>query len=135
MNVERLKILARYLVSRRVTPTHKFNLESWRYKTSCGTVCCAIGDATRIKKFKAEGLHFNTAAGTPEFGSYKSWAAAREFFELSKDQTYYLFYGVSTALVKGYPNGFDTTPKEVAARIRSFIKSGGKVELVSGEFV
>lgn len=136
-------------------PRKKFDFRSWsaldgeslidergdeaarsRFK-ACGTTACAIGWAASMPKFRR--LKFKLSReGEPSFvcstekhpgpQEYLGLGAISALFEISSDAAIFLFmpvgaaYPVST-LGMGLPK--TATPKQVAARIRKFVKKYG----------
>jgi hypothetical protein len=107
-------------------PEEKFNLSMWR--NSCGTVACAVGWAASDPGFKRAGFslrkHESSIWGNlhvPHYGEVNHWTAVEKFFGLSREQAEYLFLHLSYS-------GYDATPREVAERIRNFVKNGRQVE-------
>jgi len=139
MNKERLLVLANFLDT---VPTFKFDLTSWRHHPgadhyvqdsdlvdsnltdmTCGTTACAVGWACSIPEFNAQGLFWEDrpvyeVAGV--WGKHRSWGAVTGFFDLGTYDAEHLFtYDL-------YPFG-ERGPKDVAARIRTFVKDDGDV--------
>lgn len=81
---------------------------------SCGTTACALGWATTIPSFRRLGLKLNTDWNEVTMGEYRNFYAAALLFELSERDAMYLF-------APG-PSEVDATPKQVAKKIRQFVK-------------
>lgn len=119
----RLLKLARIL---RDVPRRSFNMASWR--SDCGTTACAIGHACADSGFKRAGLHlekkFDMYDSTtvsyfpvldiPGVGTFTDWEAVAAFFSLSQYNAKLLFL----------PNGIHRTPKQVAAKLELFVRTG-----------
>lgn len=120
-------------------PRKKFNLEYWISNQSdeqpttgtvneCGTAGCAIGWAMSDRGFRKAGLkptiddigffvrkHFITI---PYYKGAKNFEAVALFFGIEENQAEHLF------LDWYYPEqGNKTTPKQVAKKIRKFVKN------------
>src|ERR1700744_3436175 len=85
----------------------------------CGTVCCAIGEATFIPSLRKAGLSMirDRWGFSPVYKDYKDWDAVEKFFGLSERHAEYLFMDCS------YMDNTDTQPSTVAARIRELLAS------------
>ncbi len=85
MNSERLKLLADKLVEA------PFELDMFHWK--CGTAVCAGGLACMIPEFNKLGLCFSPRSGgfKPCFGWEVGYDALREFFDISLEDTLYIF--------------------------------------------
>jgi hypothetical protein len=126
MNKERLEKLANHLLTGQLG--HKnFNLDHWNtgFKqdesfNQCGTTGCAIGECPIIFP---EYWRFEPKDGlpilkqTPEKNNWGIvWECIMAFFEISHENTQYLFSNES------YELGGYTAKEEVAERILNFIK-------------
>ena len=130
---KRLAILERFL--RKEVPPRRFDMLTWisgakfcgivappeALHKECGSTACALGWATTIPAFKRAGLRFD--GGSPYFlppdtkyGSY-SFNAGAAFFHIRIEDANYLFEPSC------YPT-LNTTPTEVASRIRGLLKGG-----------
>lgn len=117
---QRLKILADFLDTK--VPAERFHLKLWSDegfpKNECGTAACAVGWATTIPEFAADGLHLEPWPGGGKctvlmFGAQAHWSAAERFFELEHFEAKHLF---------GENAYSDPTDKRaVVSRIRSFL--------------
>ena len=116
MHKQRLTALADRLNK---VPAAKFNIETW-----AGPCGCALYHAGRMPEFVKLGfdgeflpqyLPTESTKRVP-VGRYTGWQAAEAFFELSSDETAHLF---SEDAYRTKPG-----PKDVAARIRAFVKKG-----------
>lgn len=119
----RLLILADHLDRMKPEKTGRhFSLGIWytdRDRTAnCGTACCAVGEAAHIPKLKRLGLGLTPGVWgrAPQFKRWTSWDAVEKFFRISVKDAMYLFQG------SNYPR--NATPKDVAARIRTFVEQG-----------
>lgn len=131
MNIRRLNILADFLET---VPPARFNIAAWEItpaEAECGFAGCALGWATKIPAFQAEGLHMHnpgTDYAAPEVKDEsgheaRGFSCAQTFFELSDWQADHLFYGVT------YPNYEDCppTPADVVVRIREMVAGASVV--------
>lgn len=109
MNTKRLLKLADHLET---VPRSKFYLSVW----SCGTQACAIGHACSIPSFKRAGLKLKLWFGIlkPSFDNQTGFSAAMAFFDLTWPEIDRLFAASGPS--------DRTTPKQVAKRIREFVK-------------
>ena len=119
----RLLILADRLeaIAKRPPKGRTFELSAWLRKEPCGTVCCAVGEAMLIPRFKKLGLgmkanHMDAHCFSPHFRNDTGWSAVDAFFGLSGKQAEKLFSPVNYSLE-------DRNPSTVAARLREFVKS------------
>lgn len=140
-HINRLLKLADHLetVSKRV-----FNLQSWK-QSNCQTTACAVGCACEIPSFRKAGLKLvfdyyeegacddgngndcNIKYFRPVFGDLVSWDAVEEFFGLNLYEAEYLFQS------KNYATETNTTPKQVAKRIRELVKNKQAGNILSGD--
>ena len=119
---ERLRRLADEL--RKPMPaTIDFDLTAWReelhdeHTNVCITVCCAVGLATMVPEFSAEGfVAIRNADGelVPTFEGLRAFDAASRFFGLDAKDTHWLLQRSS------YPG--DPKPEDVAARIDAILR-------------
>lgn len=125
MNRERLFLAASHLDT---VPPEVFDMDAWAVRTSCGTVCCALGHACDVPAFKAAGLRLDWGRGHDE--AYvlldiphtlcEGYHAAAALFGIDCSDAHYLFDP------DRYEQGHDeqgnsrVTPANVAARIREF---------------
>lgn len=107
INTKRLALLAYYLPS---IPVNQFDLTGW--------IRCAMGWATKVPEFAELGFTyvFNGAADVPYYKDETSWYAVEKFFGLTNHEAETLFSMFC------YTTGGRTTPKQVAARIKQFLK-------------
>lgn len=92
----------------------------------CGYSACAIGWATMMPEFKAEGFgfewhhsHFDGYTFRPHFEGEANWEAVQKFFGITYDH--------ATELFSAYEYGLDAddiTPEMVACRIDRLITTG-----------
>jgi hypothetical protein len=124
MKSERLLKLANFLEND--VPPPRFKMDEWSDTRDfapevCGTAACAIGWATTIPAFRIEGFTGKQSDQAnivyPSYRSYESWEAVEKFFGLGKRKAEYLFDD------ENYPGA--PTPKQVAKRIRKFVKDAG----------
>lgn len=99
--------------------TRKFSLLTWFNKSTalgCGTTCCAVGEGVLIPEFRKLGFGLKKTAGVlvPRFGRYQNWQAVEKFFRIDRMQAEHLFSW------QAYRD-FDTSPSDVALRIRNFV--------------
>lgn len=119
MHIHRLLRLADILDS---VPKDRFDIKRWR--SSCGTVECAIGHAANDDYFKELGLtldsppEYPTGAYsegfTPRFKEKRGINAVADLFGITPSDAEYLFVGES----------YDTPevdPSDVAQRIRLYV--------------
>lgn len=119
---QRLAKLATFLYR---VPAARFEMGTWKdshnevlsLSSSCGTQACAIGWSTIL--FEADGFHFapndNIPSYTKNDGNLYYWEAVEAFFGLRKVQASELF---------GSLQNRDRGPRQVAKRIKSFLKTG-----------
>lgn len=120
---KRLLILAEHLekIAKRCPKNRRFNMGLWFVEEHdarghrCGTSGCAIGEAVLIPEFKALGLKISENQEPVYKGDF-SWMAVERFFGLTSHEATCLFS------YEGYISRHDTTPDEVAAAIREFVK-------------
>lgn len=97
---EKLNLLAEHL--KKVKP-ETFKMNTWyesenpnEEEWTCGTAACAFGHACFIPEFKEEGLHItvyeNSNLGTPVFKDWRDIRAAENFFRITTEEAYHLFY-------------------------------------------
>lgn len=124
MNAERLLKLAELLETK--VSRKSFNFDVFYMtdeKKECGYVACAIGHAmidpwfTRrgFKKGKRSRTVFNKDHATPHYKGKYGWDAVENFFDLSFEEAIFLF--------TNYYSQERVTPKQVAKRIRKFVKN------------
>jgi hypothetical protein len=116
MKAKRLLRLADWLDRIAKTPpkTREFNLFYWKQNRACGTVCCAVGEASLIPEFKKAGLK---VAPYPEFKGTNGWDAVKRFFDINYLDVIHLFAATS------YGPDEVSEPAVVADRIRKFVAS------------
>lgn len=111
MHKQRLLLLADRLDA---VPPAKFNIDTWAGCLPCG---CALYHAGRMPEFAKLGFD---GAILPRYEHkgvlLAGWQAADAFFGFTGTESLYLFSGTSYKKKPG--------PKEVAARIRAFVKKG-----------
>lgn len=131
--IRRLETLATFLETK--VPRKHFDMGSWVQHTSpagdrtfvlpkgegltdCGAAACAFGWATTIPAFKRAGLRLKVSRRFNEtdvtFGKARDFLAAQRFFGITEVEAERLFHPWA------YANR-DTTPKQVAKRIRKFV--------------
>lgn len=88
----------------------------------CGMKACALGWGCSVPSFRRAGLRWmlqtswsKNGAFVPTYDGVTSMDAARLFFDLKDDQTYYLFRDVDA-----------TTPKQWARLCRKFIRDNSR---------
>jgi hypothetical protein len=124
----RLRLLAEHLEKIAATPPEKrkrmFGLEMWVYTYSCGTVACACGEATYIKRFQALGFRQHKDFGVQFVSKSKKtrkygWDAVQSFFGINHDQAVTMF------TTSGFrKRGYDyATVADVARTLREFIET------------
>lgn len=129
INAKRLLKLADYLET---VPRKAFNIESWMSRSAnkpegknpgeCGFAGCAVGWAAHAKLFRG----FRMNGGFPIYKDTFSWPAVGVVFGLGlcsplpSDDAAHLFSSYT------YPQG-KATPKQVAIRIRKFVRDHSKV--------
>ena len=97
-----------------------FNMDTWfdwDYE-GCGTTACALGHACSIPSFRKAGLRMRSDPVDenyyyPDFNGMEGLEAASEFFDIDFEGACSLFYSRGPE-----------TPKQVAKRIRKFVKTG-----------
>jgi len=82
---------------------------------NCGATACACGYAGLDLWFNEQGFR-TTQGGTVQYGEKQSWGAVEDFFDLTVEESHYLFTGDYDEYV---------SPDMVATRIELFIKRGG----------
>ena len=95
-----------------------FDMCVWRYDTECGAVACAVGHACTIPEFKRAGLSIRQNRYGEWYPSYRGKKVVMSvcaFFGLTENEEMYLFANAE--------DDYDTTPKQVAKRIRRFVKA------------
>lgn len=122
MRKDRLLKLADYLET---VPRRAFEISAWKERDAtkpegntpgdCGFAGCAVGWAAHTRMFR--GLRFGKGVNSDEiyYGHYSNFTAVEKLFSFDREAATYLFDSVS------YPN-FSATPKQVAKRIRKFVK-------------
>lgn len=118
--------MAAFLSAFRPTKKKKFNLNDWRVvnEVECCTTACACGYIPNVfprSSFSIDtrgDIHYKNDRGR----NFHGWDAVKRFFGLTSNEASYLFYGGNYTQYK-YPVS-EITPKQVAARIRSFVKEG-----------
>lgn len=128
MRKGRLLRLARYLettaqrldTAGRRRGLDRFYMGWWREtrKKNCGFSGCAVGWAMQGKLFPGLKWDGNAPSYTEGRRYYRDWFAVREVFGLSHDHSYFLF--TLSAYHNQHPEG--PQPRDVAARIRQFVK-------------
>lgn len=127
MKAARLLRLADYLET---VPRDRFDMNRWvgdswggKQDLSCGTKACAMGHAATMPFFRKLGLklsRFGVGTGVPAIRGVYGLSAAVEIFGIEWAEADYLFGGIS--LTGSHDH---STPKQVARRIRQFVKRGG----------
>jgi len=119
MRADRLLKLAQFLKT--VNPNN-FDMRRWIKDPNCGTACCAMGWAGSIPEFRLDGLMSGWFKGddelfyrSPEGPIYDGWEVPDKFFEISGEESRYLFDE------NRYSMG--VSPNTVASRIESFVNS------------
>jgi len=103
------------------TKKQQFDMDGWKIipkYSNCGTSCCAIGWAIE-KKVTAKTLTLNIdsyGSYVPKYKKYNNLRAVVKYFKITHFEAEYLFIS----------DGYDTTPKAVAKRIRSFVENKTK---------
>lgn len=122
---KRLLTLADRLERIAVKPpkTRRFSIHTWLAHDSCGTQCCAVGEASFIPEFRRLGLTAHRSRG-PQFKNLEGWGATTKFFGLTALEADYLF---SSYYYQRDPEGTFVGPAEVAERIRAFVASNGVI--------
>ena len=128
INTRRLLLLARYLEK---VPRRQFDMRDWgrgaigkRYGKGCGFAGCAMGHATFIPSFRKAGLKLVTSQRLDEDfginwnGATSGFYAAMHLFNIDMDQAEELFDSSDS---RGSTRKHET-PKQVAKRIRQFVK-------------
>lgn len=137
MNTEALLEIAELMDELCCGPRRSFSLGEWSLydEHECRTTACAIGWAVNEKIIPGltlqEGVDFRDGvlSWVPKFSDpstyryYTGWAAVDVALGLETDQTEYLFASSEYERF-GLPTD---NPRVVAARIRSFVNSGGVV--------
>ncbi len=114
-------------------PRKTFDLEHWLQQKGlapkCNTTACAVGWACSIPSFRKAGFRIdidNRGGGKPVFKNtykktpkYTGWAAVDKFFDVERGDSESLF---SCRQYLIYGTNRKTTPKQVASRIRKFVK-------------
>lgn len=123
LGVQRLLRLADYLET---VPPELYAQESWRTRTSCGTVCCAFGHAVTGLgrelglRWRGPGSDVIDRITGPREGGQENLTLAQEVFELTYDDAVQLF-GTEGYYHRERLDGIDRlTPKDVAAGLRAF---------------
>jgi hypothetical protein len=116
---EKLTILAKHLIEVVCFEKKEFSIKDWIYTHDCGTAGCAVGYAMQMPIFNELGFSYH--AERPSYNGKRDWEAVQCFFDLTFDQSQYLFYGPQ------YPNCWDTTAEEVAFRIFEFIEENPEI--------
>lgn len=93
-----------------------FNLNCWVRQDSCGTMACAVGEATFIQRFRDLGLRYSKRKMAPTFKGLQDWAAVEKFFGVSHDQATKLF------TCTGYL--YSNAPELVVTKIRKLVETG-----------
>lgn len=105
-------------------PRKSFNFAKFAEQTDCGTVACALGWCPVL--FKRLGVKYfqigpmtnvSTVSIKKGYDERFGFAVGEVLFGLTRHQSYLLFDPISSGL------GQDATPKQVAKRIRTFIKT------------
>lgn len=108
INAKRLLKLADYLET---VPRKQFNMGRWGFKSECGFSGCAIGWAVHGRLFRGlSGIGINRSC--PKFEGRTAYGAIATLFGISEQAAEHKLFG-------GYIEG---TPKQVAARIRKFVR-------------
>lgn len=122
---ERLAKLATFLYR---VPSDNFDMRRWKQsdrgtlsldKNQCNTRGCAIGWATVL--FAEDGFRLvpDATYGSipmPEWGKLDGWTAIKKFLDLPANVAVALFSNTTTTANMG--------PRQVAVRIRKFLKTG-----------
>jgi len=130
MNKKRLLKLADFLET---VPKKNFEMQSWGAKPatkpegkrpgSCGFAGCAMGWAAHAKLFRGLKLKFNNySEPSLVYKGLLHFNAASKCMEITHDQALYLFHPMRYGEMNN-----DPTPKQVAKRLREFVKSGGVI--------
>lgn len=100
----------------------RFDMDAWlRESADCGTAACGVGCAMLSPWFQKQGLETRKTRDwrgrmiqAPAFGRKLGWKAVQAFFGISEDEAVHLFD----------PFRYDRnpTPKQVARRIRAFVR-------------
>lgn len=137
MNSSRLLEAADYLDT---VPRQRFCMTTWadgdfcgkqdepnHKKHECQTSACAMGWLTTDPRFKRIGLKLgldNFRSKTPVLGRLKGIDAACKLFGINTSQAWWLFDANDPDTEASREN---ETPKQVARRIRKFVKDNGKI--------
>jgi hypothetical protein len=123
VGLNRLLKLADFLETK--VPRKQFNMDVWKFEDACGTVGCALGWGCSIPSFRKAGLKLvwdsEHISAHVKYGDERIGEdAAEDFFHIELKEAEDLFldlYGDKS------PN---ETPKQVAKRIRKFVKEKQK---------
>lgn len=119
-------------------PRERFDMAAWAKRTTCGTVCCAVGHACDIPEFAAAGLelwwpdggHMVGKRAEIQFGSSRECAVSL-FFGITDSQVAWLFteeeYWDDLEWKPGTDDERRVEPLDVAARIRALVAEKGAV--------
>lgn len=129
INAKRLLKLADYLET---VPRKAFNIQSWESRAAnkqegknpgeCGFAGCAVGWAAHAKLFR--GLRMED--GFPIYKDTFSWPAVSDVFGLGRSGALPSHDAAHLFSPHTYPKG-KATPKQVATRIRKFVRDHSKV--------
>lgn len=132
MNRERLIRLRDELRAemKKLSKTRHFDMRTWfrvdepevgieQREVVCGTSACALGVACTIPEFRDAGLHLECRRGEyyPKFGEETTYGAAEKFFDITFDQTHFIFDPFYYRDVDGWA----ITPDMVADRINKVL--------------
>lgn len=110
INAKRLLRLADYLET---VPRDHFDMGTWGGKSSCGFSGCAMGWAVHGRLFRGlKSASYLGRRACPSFNGATGFEAAAELFDITIDQAEEKLFGPH---IKG-------TPKQVAKRIRKFVR-------------
>lgn len=103
-----------------VQPVKKFDMNTWH----CGSAACALGSAMLHPYFRKRGLTdspdtWNDDSSEPKFDGATDFGAGAKFFDITIDESYYLFDSFEY-------DAHNPRPQTVAKRIRELVAHGGK---------
>ncbi len=115
--IKRLLKLADFIET---VPREALDLEVLARKHECGTVCCLMGWAGLMPKFRR--LGFKTEFGPGGYVGFSNYSMpfldAADFFGLDQYESYGLFSGLPQ---RNYYGISDPTPKQAARALRRFV--------------
>lgn len=114
MNRKRLRHLKSVLSN--IDPNFRFDMQQFLGQFECRTAGCALGYASLDSFFQAEGLVPDIEHNTVRYLDHTSYGAGRVFFDLTPEQTDYLFNPGSYGHLDG------VTPAIVIDRIKILLQ-------------